>query len=193
MLSVPATLLFPPKLMLKLCVPFCLLISSAVAVSAAADRDLFYVLCFVYGTSIAWQFGSMYSWLAAHMDLVGARNAVFSLGCGSASLAPLAAGYLFTHVGPMSIWRFNLGLAVVQVGLDNSNFRFSNVYHDADYQHHDDEILHSTSIVCVDIKEVNVPSPPIYPGCDSGLPGSRVSEKREFFWRADKSGRRRQV
>ncbi len=73
-LSVPAALLCPPKLMLNLSVPFCLLASSAVALVAShlerPPLGPFYLLFFLYGTSIAWQFGAMYSWLAKHMDLV---------------------------------------------------------------------------------------------------------------------------
>ncbi len=73
-LSVPVALLCPPKLMLKLSVPFCLLASAAVAlVTSHSDHPPlgpFYLLFFLYGASIAWQFGAMYSWLAKHMDLV---------------------------------------------------------------------------------------------------------------------------
>ncbi len=70
MLSIPASLLCPPKLMLKLCVPACLICSVSVAFFADTSATVLYVLCFMYGVSIAWQFGSMYSWLAKYMDLV---------------------------------------------------------------------------------------------------------------------------
>ncbi len=45
----------------------------------------------------------------------GSRSALFSMGCGGASLSPVVAGYLFTNAGPTSIWWFNVAVAAGQV------------------------------------------------------------------------------
>ncbi len=45
----------------------------------------------------------------------GSRSALFSIGCGGASLSPVVAGYLFTNAGPTSIWWFNVAVAARQV------------------------------------------------------------------------------
>ncbi len=48
------------------------LVASSVGIAAFANFnvDLYYALTFVFGFSLSWQYGSMYSWLAKHMDLV---------------------------------------------------------------------------------------------------------------------------
>jgi len=74
MIMIKLVIIVNCSLMLKISVPTCLLV--AVSLSAglfgatSTSSSAFFAFCFVFGLSIAWQFGSMYLWLAKHIDLV---------------------------------------------------------------------------------------------------------------------------
>ena len=75
--SIGVTFFLRPRAMLAASTSSCLVSSLGIAMLADQNRDLCYALTFVFGFSISWQYGSMYSWLARHMDLVVSRVANF--------------------------------------------------------------------------------------------------------------------
>ncbi len=98
----------------------------------------------------------------------GPRNALISVGCGSATLAPVAAGYLFTRVGPMSIWWLNVAIVGVQAacavylvvvfrGLRVAGAEKSSTLKNVEYkklsQHDDDDVVNMVEVDLEDSEE----------------------------------------
>ena len=48
-----------------------------------------------------------------HLDLVGPKAALISVGCSLSFIAPLTGAYLFVR-NPVSLWHFNLFLVSIQ-------------------------------------------------------------------------------
>ncbi len=70
LVGIGATFFLRPQVMVIAATTAVVASSAGIAAFASFNRDLYYALTFVFGFSISWQYGSMYSWLAKHMDLV---------------------------------------------------------------------------------------------------------------------------
>jgi hypothetical protein len=79
--AVFATLVLTPQVMVSAATAAIVGSSVGIAALAGVSRDVYYALTFVFGFSISWQYGSMYSFLAKHMDLVVSQWNVGTMEC----------------------------------------------------------------------------------------------------------------
>ena len=103
-----------PKLMLKISLILCLMATTLLSLESDQSPTLLYICAAIFGFAVSWQFASTFSWIALHMDLVGPRAALISIGCALSFIAPLTGAYLFA-LTPMALWHFNLLLVLIQM------------------------------------------------------------------------------
>ena len=127
-----------PKYLLRTSLVLCLIVASVILMVADQSANILFLCAGVFGMSVSWQFGSMYSWCAEHMDVVvinkekcksvyvydsknhtfcqqGGRASLFAVGCAlGGMLAPPIGGYLFRRVHPMAVWYLNFTFVIIQ-------------------------------------------------------------------------------
>ena len=103
-----------PKLMLKISLILCFIATILLSLESDQSSTLLYACAAIFGFAVSWQFASTFSWIALHMDLVGPKAALISIGCSLSFIAPLTGAYLFALI-PMALWHFNLLLVLIQI------------------------------------------------------------------------------